>query len=152
MRSKPVVHIQTLDEVIGESIAHQRFAMRLLTAFAALALLFAGVGIYGVLSYTVRQRVQAIGIRMAPGAAGPAVGLAGAAAFGSVLNTLVFGVTPRDAATFASIRCLVLNSEFLISARRDTPSVWSVSRRSSRRRGWRRGAQASSSCSMGACR
>ena len=123
---QPVVDIQSLDEVIGESIAQQRFAMRMLSGFAALALLLAGIGIYGVLSYTVRQRVQEIGIRMAlgaaqrdvvrmvvveglkPTAAGLGVGLAGAIAFGRVLDTLVFGVTPRDAATFASVSAVVL--------------------------------------------
>jgi putative ABC transport system permease protein len=123
---QPVVEIQPLDEVIGESIAQQRFAMRLLTAFAALALLLAGVGIYGVLSYTVRQRVQEIGIRMALGAArldvvrlivfeglkptlaGLGIGLVAAAALGRVLSTLVFGVTPRDAATFAAVSGLVI--------------------------------------------
>ena len=123
---QPVVEIQSLDEVIGESIAQQRFAMRLLTAFAALALLLAGVGIYGVLSYTVRQRVQEIGIRMALGAArvdvvrlivveglrptlaGLAIGLVGAAALGRVLSTLVFGITPRDVPTFAAVAGVVI--------------------------------------------
>ena len=123
---QPVVDIQTMDEVIGESIAQQRFAMRLLTAFATLALLLAAVGIYGVLSYGVRQRVQEIGIRMALGASsadvvrmvvveglkptvvGLAIGVAGAAALGRVLSSLVFGITPRDAATFATVSAVVL--------------------------------------------
>jgi len=123
---QPVVEIRTMDEVIGESISQQRFAMRLLTGFAALALLLAGIGIYGVLSYTVRQRVQEIGIRMALGAAsgdvvrmvlieglkptlaGLALGVAGAAALGRVLTSLVFGVTPRDAATFGVVSMVVL--------------------------------------------
>jgi putative ABC transport system permease protein len=123
---QPVVEVLTMDEVIGESIAQQRVAMRLLTGFAALALLLAGIGIYGVLSYTVRQRVQEIGIRMALGAAsgdvvrmvlieglkptlaGLAIGVAGAAALGRVLTSLVFGVTPRDAATFGVVSMVVL--------------------------------------------
>jgi putative ABC transport system permease protein len=125
-REQPVVQIQTMDEVIGDSIAQQRFAMRLLTAFAALALLLAGIGIYGVLSYTVRQRVQEIGIRMALGAAsrdvvrmvlveglkptlaGLALGIVGAAALGRVLTTLIFGITPHDAITFAVVAIVVL--------------------------------------------
>jgi putative ABC transport system permease protein len=122
---QPVVEVHTMDEVIGESVAQQRFAMRLLTAFAGLALLLAAVGIYGVLSYTVRQRVQEIGIRMALGAGardvvrmvllegikptgvGVALGLAGAAALGRVLSSLVFGITPRDVTTFAAVSLVV---------------------------------------------
>jgi putative ABC transport system permease protein len=123
---QPVIEVQTMDEVIGDSIAQQRFAMRLLTGFAALALLLAAVGIYGVLSYTVRQRVQEIGIRMALGAArvdvvrmvlveglkptfaGMIIGVAGAAAVARVLTSLVFGISPRDAATFAAVSAVVL--------------------------------------------
>jgi len=130
---QPIVEVHTMDEIIGESIAQQRFAMRLLTAFAALALLLASIGIYGVLSYGVRQRVQEIGIRMALGAArsdvvrmvvieglkptlvGLAVGLAGSAALGQVLSSLVFGVTPRDAATFAVVSTAVLAVGLLAS-------------------------------------
>jgi putative ABC transport system permease protein len=122
---QPVIDVQTMDEVIGDSMAQQRSAMRLLTVFAALALLLAAVGIHGVLSYTVHQRVQEIGIRMALGAArtdvvrmvlveglkptiaGLGIGVAGAAAVGRVLNSLVFGVTSHDAATFVAVSVLV---------------------------------------------
>src|SRR4029079_6175398 len=123
---QPVVDIATMDEVIGESIAQQRFAMRLLTAFAALALLLAAIGIYGVLSYTVRQRVQEIGIRMALGAAsrdvvrmilleglkptlaGLVIGIVGAAALGRCWTSLIFGVSEHDGVTFAAVSAVVL--------------------------------------------
>jgi predicted permease len=123
---QPVVDVQTMDQVIGDSIAQQRFAMRLLSGFASLALLLAAIGIYGVLSYAVRQRLQEIGIRMAlgarpthvlqmvvfeglkPTAIGLAIGLAGAIALGRVLSTLVFGVTPHDIGTLTTVSILVL--------------------------------------------
>jgi len=118
--------ILTMDEVIGSSLAQQRFNMRLLTAFACLALALAAIGIYGVLSYTVRQRVREIGIRMALGApasgvlrmmviegmkptiVGLAIGIAAAAAVGRVLQTLIFGVGARDATTFVTVSLIVL--------------------------------------------
>jgi len=130
---QPVIEIHSMDEVIGDSIAQRRFAMLLLTGFASLALLLAAIGIYGVLSYAVRQRVQEIGIRMALGAAtadvirlilvdglkptmaGLLVGLAGSAALGSVWSTLVFGVTPHDGATFAVVSAVVVAVGMLAS-------------------------------------
>jgi putative ABC transport system permease protein len=123
---QPVVDILTMDEVIGASLTQQRFAMLLLTAFAALALVLAAVGISSVLSYSVRQRVREIGIRMALGAPaggvlrlivvegmkptliGLAIGLAAAAALGRVLSTLIFGITARDATTFAAVSTIVI--------------------------------------------
>jgi predicted permease len=133
MPDQPVLFIREMDEVVGASIAQQRFTMQLLTAFAALALLLAAVGIYGVLSYTVRQRVQEIGIRMALGAArldvvrlivveglkptgaGLVVGIGVAAALGRLLSSLVFGITPHDTLTFAAVSIVVVTVGILAS-------------------------------------
>ena len=123
---QPVLLIRGLDEVVGASIAQQRFTMQLLTAFAALALLLSAVGIYGVLSYTVRQRIQEIGIRMALGAArvdivrlivieglkptgaGLVVGIGVAASLGRLVSSLVFGITPHDTLTFVAVSIAVV--------------------------------------------
>jgi putative ABC transport system permease protein len=130
---QPVLEVLTMDEVIGASLAQQRFAMLLLGAFAALALTLAAVGIYSVLSYSVRQRDREIGIRMALGAppagvlrmivvegmrptlVGLVIGVAAAAALGRVLTTLIFGVTSRDTATFLSVSAIVIAVGFFAS-------------------------------------
>jgi predicted permease len=131
---QPILDIMTMDEVIGASLRQQRFAMLLLTVFAVLALGLAGVGIYGVLSYTVRQRVREIGIRMALGApaaevlrmvitegmkptlVGLAIGIASAAALGRMLASLIFGVSARDAATFTAVSIIVIAVGLVASA------------------------------------
>jgi predicted permease len=120
-----VRNMRTLDEVVGASIAQQRFAMQLLGAFAAFALLLAAVGIYSVLSYTVRQRVQEIGIRMALGAhardvvrmvvadgirptlVGVGLGVLSALALGQLISTMVFGVAPNDLTTLTSVAAIM---------------------------------------------
>ena len=123
---QPVLLIREMDAVVGASIAQQRFTTQLLTAFAAIALLLAAVGIYGVLSYTVRQHIQEIGIRMALGAArldvvrlvvvealkpttaGLAIGILASAALGRLLATLVFGISTHDTLTFAVMAFVVV--------------------------------------------
>jgi predicted permease len=120
-KNQPVYSVRTLDSVLSESVAVPRFRTLLLGVFAGVALILAGVGIYGVISYAVSQRTQEIGIRMALGARatdvlklvlkggmmlvliGVAIGLAGAFALTRLLTTLLFGVTPTDAATFATV-------------------------------------------------
>jgi len=120
-RDLPIAKIEPMTSVIGASIAERRFTMLLLTAFAAVAVALAAVGIYGVLAYLVSQRVQEIGVRLAIGAtprsvaalfvregavltlAGLAGGVAGALAITSTLSTLLFGVTATDPWTFASV-------------------------------------------------
>jgi predicted permease len=105
-------------QTFEDSIAERRFAARLLTVFAALALLLAALGIYGVLSYAVAQRTREFGVRMALGAdaaalrrmvlreagvtalIGTGLGLAGAFAITRVMSGLLFGVTATDPATF----------------------------------------------------
>lgn len=123
---QPIMEIKTMEQHMGESLAHQNFSMRLLSVFAGLALLLAGVGIYSVLAYGVRRRTREIAIRMALGADRPAVlrlivgqgmrpaliglaiGAGGALALGSVLRSLIFGVSARDPITFASVAVLLM--------------------------------------------
>jgi putative ABC transport system permease protein len=122
----PVVDVLSMEDVIAQSVSPQRFNLLLLASFAGLALLLAAVGIYGVLSYTVRRRVREIGIRMALGAShsdilkmivsdgmkpillGVAIGSAGALALARVVTSLIFGVRPSDPATFAGVACLLI--------------------------------------------
>jgi putative ABC transport system permease protein len=121
----PLRDIQTMDDVVATSVSPQRFNMLLLGAFAGLALLLASVGIYSVLSYSAKQRVQEIGIRLALGARltdvlrliifqgmkpaliGMALGAAGALALGHLLKSLVYGVQPTDPITFIAVACLL---------------------------------------------
>jgi putative ABC transport system permease protein len=117
-RELPVAAIRTMDEVVGRSIAQRRFMMVLLAAFAAVAVLLAAIGVYGILAFVVSQRTQEIGLRLAIGAApddvvrlflregvtltlvGLLAGLIGALAASRALTTLLFGVTATDPMTF----------------------------------------------------
>ena len=122
----PVTDVLSMDDVIAQSMSPQRFNMVLLAAFAGLALLLAAVGIYGVLSYSVRRRVREIGIRMALGASqsnilrlvvgdgmkpiliGVAIGLTAAVALSRFMASLVFGVPPTDLLTFTVVALLLV--------------------------------------------
>ncbi len=110
-----------MQQVVQESLARRRFSMLMLGLFAALALLLATVGIYGVMSYLVTQRAREIGIRVALGAtqrgilglvvrqglrltlAGVGIGLLGAFAITRLMSSLLFGVGTLDPLTFGAI-------------------------------------------------
>lgn len=124
-REIPLRDILAMDDLVTNSLSQQRFNMLLLGAFAGLALLLAAVGIYSVLSYSVRRSVREIGIRLALGARlgdvlrmvviegmkptliGVAVGTAGALALGRVLSSLIYGVRPTDPFTFVAVAALL---------------------------------------------
>jgi predicted permease len=117
---------QTMNEVIADSLGRQRFSMILLGAFAAVALLLASVGLYGVISYLVGQRTHELGIRIALGAGrkdvlrlvinhgmkmalgGVALGLIAAFGLTRLMANLLYGVSPTDPATFAAIASLLV--------------------------------------------
>jgi predicted permease len=116
---------RTFDEIIVKSLATQRFSMILLGVFAALALVLASIGIYGVISYVVGQRTQEIGIRLALGAqrlhilrlilgrggilalAGVGLGLVSALALTRLMASLLYGVRATDPLTFAGVAVLL---------------------------------------------
>jgi putative ABC transport system permease protein len=133
--------IHPMEEMVGYSTARQRFYAVLLGIFAGVAGILAAIGIYGVLAYAVVQRTQEIGIRMALGAErgqvmslvmrrgitlaaiGIAIGLIGAFAGARYLQAMLFGVEPRDPATFAAVAigfALVAAGAAYLPARRAT--------------------------------
>ena len=137
----PVTKVHTMTEVTASSFAARRFNMSLLSLFAALALVLAVIGIYGVMSNAVTQRTQEIGIRLALGARtvdvldlivrngmklvilGVVAGLAGAFALTRLMTTLLFGVTPTDGLTISLVSAVLIVAAFLacfIPARRAT--------------------------------
>ena len=124
-KDQPVHDVMAMDHVVDDTISQRRFNMLLLAVFAGTALALAAVGIYGVLAYSVSRRTQEIGIRMALGAhtrdvlrlvgregfvpvlAGIGLGLGGAMALTRLMSSLLFGVNPTDAVTFAVVPALL---------------------------------------------
>jgi putative ABC transport system permease protein len=125
-REQPVRDVVTMDDILADSVSHQRFHMLMLAGFSGLALLLAAIGIYSVLSYSVRRRVREIGVRMALGAQrgdilrmilgqgtklaliGAGIGVAGALALTRLMSSQLFGVTATDPITFVSVSALIL--------------------------------------------
>ena len=132
-KDQTVADIDTMEHIVAEAVARQRFSMLLLGLFAILALLLASVGIYGVMSYSVAQRTHEIGIRIALGArrgdvlqmtikqglklvgAGMILGLAKAFHLTRVLESLRFGISATDPVTFLSISLVLLAVAILAS-------------------------------------
>ena len=140
-RDVPVSEVVTMQQVVSDSIGTQRITMLLLGLFAALAMVLAAVGIYGVISYSVGQRTHEIGIRMALGAErrdvlrmvvgkgfgltliGVGAGLIGALALTRFLSSLLFGVRPTDPVIFGGVSLLLAGVALVASyipARRAT--------------------------------
>jgi putative ABC transport system permease protein len=117
----PVFGAETLNEAVSESLAVRRLSMQMIALFALTALLLAGLGIYGVISYVVSERTHEIGIQLALGAqrgkimkmvlrqglvlaiAGAAIGLVGALIVSHLMVGLLYGVKPTDPVTFIGV-------------------------------------------------
>jgi putative ABC transport system permease protein len=137
---QPVYGVAPMEEIVGRSFAQHRLEAILIAAFAGLALLLAGIGVYGVTAYAVERRVREFGIRMALGAdphqlialvmrritaicaMGAAAGLCASAALGDALRTVLFRVSPTDWPSYAAA-AVVLFAVALAAA-------WIPSRRS----------------------
>ncbi len=129
----PLNRIQSMEELLGLSLAERRFNMFLLGLFAGMAMILASVGIYGLMAYSVSQRTHEIGVRMAVGArrrdvlklvmgqsarlaaVGFAAGVLAALAFTRLMTRLLFEVTPTDPATFAAVALLMMAVVLLAS-------------------------------------
>jgi putative ABC transport system permease protein len=129
-----VYDVRTMQDRLYRSMARQRFASVMLTAFAAFALLLAAVGIYGVMSYLVAQSTHDIGVRVALGAsrgnilrlvisqgmeltiAGIAIGLIGAVGLTRLMASLLFGVSATDFLTFGAVALLLAGVAFAAAA------------------------------------
>jgi putative ABC transport system permease protein len=138
---QPIGNVTSMEQLVENSLASRKFSMLLLGVFAALAITLASVGVYGVISYSVAQRRQEIGIRMALGASsgdvlkmvigkgmrlvlvGIILGLAAAWALTSVMSRLLYQVSPTDLTTFAAISLILATVALLacaVPARRAT--------------------------------
>jgi hypothetical protein len=129
----PVFHAETLDNVLASSLSVRRFSMEMVALFAATALLLAGLGIYGTISYVVNEQRREIAIRLALGAqpgsilkmvlrrglalaaAGAGLGVAGALIVAHLMAGLLYGVSPTDLPTFAGVT-LVLTTVALAAS------------------------------------
>ena len=141
-KDMPIAKVATMDRLLGESVAQPRFRTLLLGIFAALALVLASVGIYGVISYSVTQRTHEIGIRMALGAQahdvsklviregvalaliGVTIGLAASLALTRLMESLLFEVSTTDQSIFAGVGALIVAVAVL--------ACWIPARRASR--------------------
>lgn len=124
-RNVPLFRLRTMNDVIARSVARPKFTMLLLTTFAAIAMVLAAIGLYGVMSYSVSQRTREIGIRLALGAqrrdvlrlvvgqgmalagAGLIVGIASSIGLTRLIAKLLFGVGATDATTFIGVSLLL---------------------------------------------
>jgi putative ABC transport system permease protein len=123
---QPVSDIQTMEQVVSDSLLLRRLSMSMLSVFAGLALLLAGVGIYGLTAYSVSRRTREIGLRMALGAdrgdilrlvvgrgllvglAGVALGIPGALAMARLMRGMLYGIGPSDPLVFVCVAALLV--------------------------------------------
>jgi putative ABC transport system permease protein len=134
--------VTSMDDIVSVSVSRQKFNMWVMTVFGACALLLAAIGIYGLMAYSVEQRTQEIGIRLALGAqashvknmvvfqgmrlalVGVVLGLGGAFWLAKFITTFLFGVTAKDPVVFAGVPLLLTVIAFV--------SVWLPAQRASK--------------------
>ena len=126
-----LAEVRTMEDLIAKSVANRKFTMLLLTAFAGIAVILAAIGLFGVMSYSVLQRVREIGVRMALGARridifklivregmavtaiGLIAGIGGAVSLTRLMAGMLYGISPTDISTFALLSALLAGIAFL---------------------------------------